>query len=234
MRSFFILSSRHASKEKTALFAYTLIDGSLGIYDDSIRLWRVKSKNKGTSLSSYDLLGTGRNQLVVGWDSGKVDMRDYHTGDVLFKIHFHQAVLALGLADYRGNGSTDLVMCAANGEVRGYERSKINLFSMQPVEQEELTTLLATKKHLLAELSHYETNVRLNKERDTVSMFDSDDTRQRALEAAAGAEVGVIPANTRLQVAMYTNIDDLDKVRYTISVLELCFCFRRCCVHIFI
>lgn len=197
------------------MLAYTLIDGSLGIYDDSLRMWRIKSKNKGTSLASYDLLGTGRHQLIVGWDSGKVDMRDYLTGDVLHKLHFHQAVLALGLADYRGNGSIDLVMCAANGEVRGYERSKINLFSMQPAELEELTALLARKKNLIAELSHYETNVRLNKEREgIVSSFygDQGDAQQRILLSASGSEVGVIPANTRLQIAMYTNIDEPNKV----------------------
>lgn len=197
------------------MLAYTLIDGSLGIYDDSLRMWRIKSKNKGTSLASYDLLGTGRHQLIVGWDSGKVDMRDYLTGDVLHKLHFHQAVLALGLADYRGNGSIDLVMCAANGEVRGYERSKINLFSMQPAELEELTALLARKKNLIAELSHYETNVRLNKEREGIvsSVYgDQEDAQQRMLLSASGSEVGVIPANTRLQIAMYTNIDEPNKV----------------------
>lgn len=200
-------------KDKTHLFAFTLYDGSLGIYDDSLRVWRIKSKNKGTSLASYDLLGTGRHQLVVGWDSGKVDMRDYLTGDVLHKLHFHQAVLALGLADYRGNGSIDLVMCAANGEVRGYERSKINLFSMQPAELEELTGLLARKKNLMAELGHYETNVRLNKEREGTVMYESDEAlQQRMLLSAAGSEVGVIPANTRLQIAMYTNIEELNKV----------------------
>lgn len=194
------------------------MDGSLGVYDDSLRLWRIKSKSKGTSLTSYDLLGTGRHQLVVGWDSGRVDMRDYQTGDVLFKLHFAQAVLALGLADYRGNGSTDLVMCAANGEVRGYERSKINLFSAQPLEQEELAALLAKRKHLMAELSHYETNVRLNKERGdgVLPTYGNEDAQQRALMMSAvggGTEVGVIPANTRLQIAIYTNIEELNKVR---------------------
>lgn len=175
-------------------------------------MWRIKSKNKGTSLASYDLLGTGRHQLIVGWDSGKVDMRDYLTGDVLHKLHFHQAVLALGLADYRGNGSIDLVMCAANGEVRGYERSKINLFSMQPVELEELTALLARKKNLMAELSHYETNVRMNKERQgTSSGYDNEDGMS-VMSTSAGSEVGVIPANTRLQIAMYTNIEEPNKV----------------------
>lgn len=86
---------------------------------------------------------------------------------------------------------------------------------MQPVEMEELTTLLARKKHLLAELSHYETNVRLNKERENMStVYDNEDAQQRAvLQSAVGSEVGVIPANTRLQIAMYTNVEELNKVR---------------------
>lgn len=60
--------------EKTNLLAYTLSDGTLGVYatDEGVRLWRIKSKNRTTSLDSFDLLGTRRYQLIVGWDSGKV------------------------------------------------------------------------------------------------------------------------------------------------------------------
>lgn len=60
------------------------------MYRESIRLWRIKvvndetanvkktenfrlqSKSKGTSLASFDLLGSGKNQLIVGWESGRV------------------------------------------------------------------------------------------------------------------------------------------------------------------
>lgn len=58
--------------DNSNLFAYTLDDGTVGVYNENIRLWRVKSKTKGMSMSTFDLLGTGSLQLVIGWESGKV------------------------------------------------------------------------------------------------------------------------------------------------------------------
>lgn len=189
------------------LIAYTLTDGSLGVYDETVRLWRIKSKNKSTSLASFDLLGTGRNQLIVAWENGKVDMRDFSTGDVLFKLHHHPAIIACGQADYRGNGYMDLILCTATGEVRGYERSKINLFNMRSVDHEDLATLLSTKKNLLAEIGHYESNVKFNKDRMNAAMGE-----HRQLQQIIPEDCGVIAANTRLQIAIYTNIENMEKV----------------------
>lgn len=143
-------------------------------------------------------------------------MRDYETGDVLFKLHFHPAILSMGQADYRGNGSSDLILCTGAGEVRGYERSKINLISMRPIDQEQLVTLLSTKKSLLAEISHYESNIKFNKERM------NDDGRALQLPA----NIGVIPANTRLQIAIYTNIENIENVSRGVEEAQLSFKFQ--------
>lgn len=62
---------------RSNLLAYTLNDGTLGVYDETVRLWRIKSKARGTALTSYDLLGTGTYQLIIGWESGKVNSYKY-------------------------------------------------------------------------------------------------------------------------------------------------------------
>lgn len=74
--------------DRTHRFAYALADGTLGVYEESVRVWRIKSKNRVTALTSYDLLGSGAGggQLIVGWDSGKVDVRDPLSGDVLYRL----------------------------------------------------------------------------------------------------------------------------------------------------
>lgn len=122
-----------------------------------------------------------------------------------------QPCVALGQADYRGCGSADLVLCSANGEVRGYERSKVNLCAMQQErqtpQQAELCALLEQKRQLHSELAHYETNVRFNREATAVSGG-----------SGGTADVGIIPANTRLQIAIYTNIDDMAKPRIEIKI----------------
>lgn len=147
--------------------AYTVNDGTLGVYDESVRLWRIKvedlfilkrtdqevaflyyfqSKTRGTALTSFDLLGTGTYQLIIGWESGKVidflsallilllwntkeifqiilslllnkvDVRDVTTGENLFKLNFNQVITSVAHADYRGKGSNDLILCTKNGE----------------------------------------------------------------------------------------------------------------------
>ncbi|XP_037037764.1 Bardet-Biedl syndrome 2 protein homolog [Bradysia coprophila] len=183
--------------DKNSFLAYALIDGTIGVYRESIRLWRIKSKSKGTSLASFDLLGSGKNQLIVGWESGRIDMRDYGTGDILYKLNLNHPIISVGQADYRGNGANDLILCTTTGEVRGYERSKINLNTMKCSDQEELLELLTQKKVLLAEISHYECNEKLNREKQN----DYDD------KFVAPEGVGVIPSNTRLQIAIYNNIE---------------------------
>lgn len=45
-------------------------------------------------------------------------MRDFATGDILFKLNSNHAVTSIGQADYRGNGTNDLVMCTMIGEGR--------------------------------------------------------------------------------------------------------------------
>lgn len=220
--------------EKLNLLAYTLNDGSLGVYDETIRLWRIKSKNKGTSLASYDLLGSGRHQLIVAWGNGKVtpnnnyfllacykyiiclqvDMRDYLTGDVLFKFNFNQTITSIGQANYRGHGSIDLIMCTSNGEIKGYEKSKINLFAIKSVDQEQLMSLLTLRKSLLAQLHNYEINLKYNKEQ-RLADESADKTMSTTLE-----NMGVIPANTRLQIGIYTNLTEEHNV--STIILSLC------------
>lgn len=98
---------------------------------------RFQSKTKGTSMSTFDLLGTGSLQLVIGWESGKVisvihdvsvidsnhilfcvqvDIRDIVTGESLFKLQLNQMVTSVTQADYRGRGANDLIICTKNGD----------------------------------------------------------------------------------------------------------------------
>lgn len=67
-------------------------------------------------MTCYDLLGTGNLQLIIGWSSGKVDIRDIVTGESLFKLSLNQMVITVMQADYRGRGASDLVICMRNGD----------------------------------------------------------------------------------------------------------------------
>lgn len=91
--------------------------------------------------------------------------------------------------------------------MKGYERSKINLQSIKRPDDGQLSALMTIKKNLLLELSHYAANAKINKDN-----FETEDTKFIPED-----EIGVIPANTRLQIAIATNTTDPNNVRGSMS-----------------
>lgn len=160
----------------------------------------------------------------------RIGSRIHHSTKV-FKSTFRacsQACIALASADYRGCGRADLIVCSGGGEVRGYERSRINLLAAahrhpdQSAHQAELSRLMDQRKQLETELAHYETNNRLNKElrnSGDLPAAAAHSSHTAASTTAAGAvECSIIPANTRLQIAIYTSVDEPARPRIEIKV----------------
>ncbi|KAK4885882.1 hypothetical protein RN001_002153 [Aquatica leii] len=173
-------------------FAYSVSNGTVGIYEQEIRLWRVKSKNFAISMHYYDLLGQGTGQLITGWSNGKIDCRSIKTGEVLFKDAMKHSIAGIVDADYRSIGKTDLICLTIEGEVRGYTTTKYLVpENSNGSEQETVRELLSQKQSLLLELKQYENNTKYN-----------EDSNKLDYELE---NVGVIPANTRLQIGISTN-----------------------------
>lgn len=55
-------------------FGYALSNGTIGIYERSNRLWRIKSRNIPIVLQSFDANDDGLDELVTGWANGKVNL----------------------------------------------------------------------------------------------------------------------------------------------------------------
>ncbi|CAH0550808.1 unnamed protein product [Brassicogethes aeneus] len=173
-------------------FAYSVSNGTVGVYEQEVRLWRVKSKNFTISLKCYDLLGQGNMQLITGWSNGKIDCRSIKTGEVFFKDNMNHGLAGVVEGDYRSNGKTDLICISVDGEVKGYTTTKIMpTIPGVTMEQDTIRMLLAQKQSLMMELKHYENNTKYN---ETVT------NQTESFESQ-----GVIPANTRLQIAINTN-----------------------------
>ncbi|KAL3143199.1 Bardet-Biedl syndrome 2 protein [Trebouxia sp. C0009 RCD-2024] len=101
-------------------FGYALANGTVGVYDKGNRTWRIKSKHAVTALCSHDLDGDGELELISGWSNGKIEVRKAESGQVIFKDSMSASVAAIVKGDYRGDGADQVVVCAVNGEVRGY------------------------------------------------------------------------------------------------------------------
>ncbi|XP_071900114.1 BBSome complex member BBS2 isoform X2 [Anas platyrhynchos] len=146
-------------------FGYALSNGTVGVYDKTARYWRIK-----------------------------VDARSDRTGEVIFKDNFASSIAGVVEGDYRMDGSTQLICCSVDGEVRGYlpggEEMKGNLMDTS-AEQDLIRELSQKKQNLLLELRNYEENA---KAEQNTQLKEADGQR------------GVIPANTQLQTSLSVNL----------------------------
>ncbi|KAG5882213.1 hypothetical protein JTB14_024725 [Gonioctena quinquepunctata] len=171
--------------------AYSVSNGTIGVYEQDVRLWRVKSKHFAISIHYYDLLGQSSPQLITGWSNGKIDCRSIKTGEVLFKDTLNSGIAGIVEGDYRSIGKTDLICVSSEGEVRGFTTSKTLTNTGSGMGQEIYSELLTQKQALLMELQHYEKNARINENiENSLDSYESS---------------GTIPADTRLQMIISTN-----------------------------
>ncbi len=145
------------------MYGYALGNGTVGVYTGKSRAWRVKSKHRPVSITSYDLDGDGENELMIGWDNGKFEARKNGNGDVIYKDLFSTSVASVLTAEYRGNGDgmEELLCCATDGEVRGYvAAAPDHTESLMPClinsEEEEVNKLSERKAALAIQLKSLE------------------------------------------------------------------------------
>ncbi|KAL4704240.1 hypothetical protein ACJJTC_016258 [Scirpophaga incertulas] len=173
-------------------FSYGLANGTIGIYEEGIRLWRVKSKQNALALQ------WSGETLACCWNNGRVDWRDGTSGRVLRRVQMRTSAAAMLLADYRSVGAPDLVCVSDKGEVMGYppyqENTGFSTAKTLPSEEDRqaITELFNKKQALLMELQHYEANAA-----SSVFSLDEDERPSTAM-----------PTNTRLQVAVNASPED--------------------------
>lgn len=117
-------SSGSTDSNLASRFAYGLSNGTIGVYDGKIRVWRVKAKDTVQTMAAYDLDGDGVDEVISGWSNGKLEARRNEDGQVLYRETLASSVSALLTGDYRGTGADELICCTLDGEVRGYDGSK--------------------------------------------------------------------------------------------------------------
>ncbi|OON18401.1 hypothetical protein X801_05745, partial [Opisthorchis viverrini] len=76
-------------------FGYGLRNGTVGVYNRAVRVWRIKCKSKPVSLVAYDINQDGCLELICGWANGKADYANY---------------------------SNIILVCSVDGEVQGYDQ----------------------------------------------------------------------------------------------------------------
>lgn len=199
-------------------FGYALANGTVGVYDRTSRYWRIKSKNQAYTIHSFDLDSDGVPELITGWSNGKIDARSDRTGEVIFKDNFTSAVAGIVQADYRLDGSQQLLCVSTDGEVKGYNPApremRGNLMDSN-LEQDTIRELGMRKQNLMMELKNYDQNEKAG----VVAAAAMQDAMQSGSKFSAerpfpvGQEydqekMGVIPAATQLQTTLTVNPGD--------------------------
>ncbi|ETV96086.1 hypothetical protein H310_10727 [Aphanomyces invadans] len=154
------------------LFGYALENGTVGVYKNSHRVWRVKSKNIPTSITAFDINGDGELEIVIGWNNGKLEARSVANGTAVYRDHFTAPIAAVLTSDYRLRGNSEVICCAADGEIRGYlfegnaadgmtvDGSGATAASLLEddisVEEKEVQALIKAKADLASKLKAYE------------------------------------------------------------------------------
>ncbi|XP_075252346.1 BBSome complex member BBS2-like isoform X2 [Convolutriloba macropyga] len=188
-------------------FGYSLENGTVGVYERNTRLWRIKSKNLALSLAAYDVNGDGQLELVAGWTSGKMDVRDSQTGEVVFKDTLPAACAAVVVGEYTGSGREELVCCTIEGDVRGYLPSEIGerILLSGNAGQEQVRNLQQKKQNMEMEMR----NVEMSKQ--TAAKIKSGDF--------VASEVGAIPTDTEVKVEMIPKLSDNPEVPSCVQLI---------------
>lgn len=163
-------------------WAYALQNGTIGVYESGVRLWRVKSKHCATSLCAFDLGIGGRSSssssktgsgtstagdsglphLISGWTSGRIEARSATSGEVVARDGLGSGVAALLRGQLRETDGPDLELVAVStdGELRGYTPQHEELVADAgrdvSVQQRMLIDLAQKKQQLVYELASYQ------------------------------------------------------------------------------
>ncbi|KAM3716230.1 Bardet-Biedl syndrome 2 protein [Dirofilaria immitis] len=158
------------------IFAYVLMNGTLGAYNGNTRLWRIKSKSQAVALINFP----DSEVLVCGWIHGKIDMRDRRTGEVRLKEVINDQIAATFIV------RNQLVVVSTDGNVHGFI---IDKKQNEANDGQNLLHELNLKKHnLLAELQNYE-----QCQNNEISADKNEETEQ------------LIPANTIMETSLTLN-----------------------------
>ncbi|KIH67171.1 hypothetical protein ANCDUO_02497 [Ancylostoma duodenale] len=147
-------------------FGYALANGTVGMYHQDQRLWRIKSKSVITAILPYP----NNDMITCVWNSGKIDVRSINeNGEVVCRDSTltGQTVIAGFTSMMNNDDELEFTVVTAEGKVHGYNNSK----PKELVDKtQETLHLFGQKKHnLLIELSNFEQEEQLSeseKEKD--------------------------------------------------------------------
>jgi len=107
---------RYLSKIRQDSFTYALENGQIGVYHKKQKIWKIKHKQKVTSLMGLDFNNDGRCDVLLGFENGRVEVREDVGGSIIFKKTFGAGISKILYEDFRMQGNKQIIICTADGE----------------------------------------------------------------------------------------------------------------------
>lgn len=144
-------------------FAYSLHNGTVGVYQEQQRAWRLKGKHTPISVAACDVDYDGVPELLIGWDNGKFEVRydsAERKSEPLFKETFASAIQGIAVSDYRLDGRTMPIVCLQDGSVRGLLALETGMNeALEARDEALLTQLMAERQQLQSEITNLDQQI---------------------------------------------------------------------------
>ncbi|KAH8853987.1 Bardet-Biedl syndrome 2 protein like [Schistosoma japonicum] len=170
-------------------FGYGLRNGTIGVYNKVNRIWRIKSKNKPICFIGHDINQDGCEELICGWDNGKIDARLRSNGVVILKIQLDACVAGMAVGDYYGFCNI-LLICTVEGDIQCFSLHKSKNNVTLESSEDALRHLITKRQNLLLEIQSINENKCLSElskteiQRSNVSVIKANTELQTKLEVS--------------------------------------------------
>jgi Bardet-Biedl syndrome 2 protein len=105
-------------------FGYALSNGAYGVYVLKKKQWKSKNKSKVSAICGCDkdVYGDGQKLLIVGFESGQIEVRKHTSGDIIFTTIIDNSgyISKLFYFDYRMSGAKQVIAVTSKGFIQGY------------------------------------------------------------------------------------------------------------------
>jgi Bardet-Biedl syndrome 2 protein len=108
------------TKIQKTMFAYALSNGKIGVYSGTASKWNTKVDNKVSALLGVDFEKDGDWQLMVGYQSGKFEVRTTSAGNCTYTANMGSTISKIMYEDYRMEGNKQVIVCNTDGDVKGF------------------------------------------------------------------------------------------------------------------
>ncbi|KAL0207004.1 hypothetical protein P9112_012715 [Eukaryota sp. TZLM1-RC] len=164
-----IISLLPLTTSSSPRFAYALSNGIVGVYEGRTRQWRIKGKFPCLAMRAVDYDGDGEDDLVIGWEHGKVEVRKVVSGSLVTRENLGQNLAGLEYFDLISSSTKQLLLIGRSGLVKGITFTDQNDTSQKVINNAEYEGLLEEKRDLIKRITFLEKGILAAKKGKSVS-----------------------------------------------------------------